>query len=106
MQEADSRQGRQAVADVLTELESTMRRAQAAGLQIWVTTPDGTVARDFDINVGVPSAPDPKPPAIPSPGGRRGGYTGSSCRECGSARMRRNGTCEVCEDCGATSGCS
>jgi len=34
------------------------------------------------------------------------GYTGQSCRECGSMKVRRNGTCTVCEDCGATSGCS
>ena len=34
------------------------------------------------------------------------GYTGNVCSTCGSARMRRNGTCELCEDCGSTSGCS
>lgn len=35
-----------------------------------------------------------------------GGYTGNPCPTCGSARMRRNGTCEVCDDCGTTTGCS
>jgi ribonucleoside-diphosphate reductase alpha chain len=34
------------------------------------------------------------------------GYTGESCRECGSMKVRRNGTCTLCEDCGSTSGCS
>jgi len=34
------------------------------------------------------------------------GYTGEACRECGSMKVRRNGTCTVCEDCGSTSGCS
>ena len=34
------------------------------------------------------------------------GYTGQSCRECGSMKVRRNGACTVCDDCGATSGCS
>lgn len=34
------------------------------------------------------------------------GYTGNVCAICGSARMRRNGTCELCEECGSTSGCS
>jgi len=34
------------------------------------------------------------------------GYTGDSCGSCGSMRVRRNGTCTVCDDCGATSGCS
>ena len=34
------------------------------------------------------------------------GFTGSICGGCGSVRMKRNGSCEVCMDCGATSGCS
>jgi ribonucleoside-diphosphate reductase alpha chain len=33
------------------------------------------------------------------------GYTGSSCSGCGSTKMKRNGSCELCMDCGATSGC-
>jgi len=37
---------------------------------------------------------------------RRAGYTGDGCSSCGSMRVRRNGTCVVCEDCGTTSGCS
>ncbi|GAA4524010.1 vitamin B12-dependent ribonucleotide reductase [Chelativorans composti] len=34
------------------------------------------------------------------------GYTGSMCMECQNFTMVRNGTCEKCETCGATSGCS
>jgi ribonucleoside-diphosphate reductase alpha chain len=34
------------------------------------------------------------------------GYTGESCRECGSMKVRQNGTCTLCETCGSTSGCS
>jgi ribonucleoside-diphosphate reductase alpha chain len=34
------------------------------------------------------------------------GYTGEQCPSCGSIRVKRNGSCTVCEDCGATSGCS
>ena len=34
------------------------------------------------------------------------GYTGSMCGGCGSFKLKRNGACEVCLDCGATSGCS
>jgi len=34
------------------------------------------------------------------------GYTGSTCSGCGSSKMKRNGSCELCLDCGATSGCS
>ncbi len=34
------------------------------------------------------------------------GYTGEQCVSCGSIRVKRNGSCTVCEDCGSTSGCS
>lgn len=36
------------------------------------------------------------------------GYTGDMCTnpDCGSMRMRHNGTCLVCEACGQSSGCS
>jgi len=34
------------------------------------------------------------------------GYTGEQCENCGSMRVRQNGTCKVCEDCGTTTGCS
>lgn len=34
------------------------------------------------------------------------GYTGEMCSTCGSSRVKRNGSCTVCEDCGTTSGCS
>lgn len=37
---------------------------------------------------------------------RSAGFTGSSCNECGSLQMVRNGTCEKCNSCGATTGCS
>jgi ribonucleoside-diphosphate reductase alpha chain len=37
---------------------------------------------------------------------KRQGYTGSICGSCASTKMKRNGSCEVCLDCGATSGCS
>lgn len=34
------------------------------------------------------------------------GYTGEQCSYCSSMRVKRNGSCTVCEDCGTTSGCS
>ena len=34
------------------------------------------------------------------------GYTGEQCTSCSSMRVKRNGACTVCEDCGTTSGCS
>ena len=37
---------------------------------------------------------------------RAKGYTGNACGECGQLTMVRNGSCEKCDSCGATSGCS
>ena len=34
------------------------------------------------------------------------GFTGAICSGCGSLRVKANGSCEVCLDCGSTSGCS
>lgn len=34
------------------------------------------------------------------------GFTGDICSNCGSMNMRANGTCNVCADCGTTTGCS
>jgi len=34
------------------------------------------------------------------------GYTGEMCPVCQSLRVRLNGTCLLCDDCGATTGCS
>lgn len=34
------------------------------------------------------------------------GYTGNTCAYCGSTRMQVAGHCEVCCDCGETTGCS
>ena len=34
------------------------------------------------------------------------GFTGTICGSCGSLRVKSNGSCELCLDCGSTSGCS
>ncbi|MFN3909773.1 MAG: vitamin B12-dependent ribonucleotide reductase [Candidatus Anstonellaceae archaeon] len=34
------------------------------------------------------------------------GYSGEQCPTCGSMKMKRNGNCLLCEDCGETTGCS
>ncbi len=34
------------------------------------------------------------------------GYTGEQCTSCGSMKLKRSGSCAVCEDCGNTTGCS
>jgi hypothetical protein len=54
---------------------------------------------------GEPGAPAPAP-RLSAHAARRQGYTGNTCMTCGSARMKVSGHCEVCEDCGSTTGCS
>ncbi|VVC00467.1 Vitamin B12-dependent ribonucleoside-diphosphate reductase [uncultured archaeon] len=34
------------------------------------------------------------------------GFTGAQCEGCGSMKVKQNGTCQVCIDCGETTGCS
>lgn len=55
-------------------------------------------------------APQAKPakskPKLKQKDAQKFGYTGEQCSNCGSIRVKRNGSCTVCEDCGETSGCS
>ena len=37
---------------------------------------------------------------------RAQGFTGAQCEACGSMKVKQNGTCQVCVDCGETTGCS
>jgi predicted nucleic acid-binding Zn ribbon protein len=37
---------------------------------------------------------------------REMGYTGDICAYCGGCKMTRSGSCQKCEDCGETGGCS
>lgn len=34
------------------------------------------------------------------------GFTGDECSHCGSMRMVNTGTCQTCQDCSTTTGCS
>ncbi len=43
---------------------------------------------------------------LKSAAAKQAGYTGEQCYSCGSIRVKRSGSCTVCEDCGTTSGCS
>ncbi|VVC01278.1 Vitamin B12-dependent ribonucleoside-diphosphate reductase [uncultured archaeon] len=37
---------------------------------------------------------------------RAQGFTGAQCEACGSMKVKQNGSCQVCVDCGETTGCS
>lgn len=67
--------------------------AQAAAFTHFVSDTPQTVSHASELPSKIENA-------------RQQGFTGSMCSGCGSSRMKRNGSCEVCLDCGATSGCS
>jgi len=48
-------------------------------------------------------APRPEPKVVVD---ARARFSGESCRNCGGVRLRRSGSCLVCEDCGESGGCS
>jgi len=50
-------------------------------------------------------APSPAP-AVPAHAPISQGFTGNMCAICGGSHMVRSGTCELCMDCGSTTGCS
>jgi ribonucleoside-diphosphate reductase alpha chain len=60
-----------------------------------------TVGSDY-----VTTAAAPKKAAINAKEAKQFGFTGEQCSNCSSLRVKRNGSCTVCEDCGTTSGCS
>ncbi len=37
---------------------------------------------------------------------RQSGFTGNQCSNCSGIHMKISGHCEVCTDCGTTTGCS
>jgi len=54
----------------------------------------------------IPSPPPSTNPDLLRTEARMKGYTGNQCSNCNSMRMKVSGHCEVCEDCGTTTGCS
>ena len=67
------------------------------------------VAMDVDIPAPKPdpvSTTDLGPPKLNREQASQMGFTGNCCSSCGSYQMVRNGTCEKCNSCGSTTGCS
>jgi ribonucleoside-diphosphate reductase alpha chain len=58
-----------------------------------------------DITKAANSGPSPTTPSA-STQARFQGYTGDACPECGHFTLIRNGTCQKCDSCGSTTGCS
>jgi hypothetical protein len=63
------------------------------------STAPNLAATLVDGEIGAPAARDRRT-------ARLSGYTGDTCTNCFSLQMKRNGSCLVCEACGATTGCS
>lgn len=52
------------------------------------------------------SPPPPVSNSVESQSARFKGYTGDACPSCGHFTLIRNGTCQKCDTCGSTTGCS
>lgn len=48
----------------------------------------------------------PAPSEDPTKIAKAQGFTGDTCSNCGSMKMKRNGSCMLCIECGTTTGCS
>lgn len=85
---------------------------RAGGLPAPIGNPDpAATVEDRPTRLGyeapVPAVEfEPGPPKMTRAQATSAGFTGNSCNECGSLQMVRNGTCEKCNSCGATTGCS
>lgn len=69
------------------------------GAHVSTSVGSGRFRAAWDEMVKVP------PGTTARPAVKFAGYTGDVCDRCGSSRMRRSGTCLVCDCCGDTSGC-
>ncbi|AOG03326.1 vitamin B12-dependent ribonucleotide reductase [Bosea sp. RAC05] len=86
--------------------------ANDAGRVVAQVAFDGNAALKSDIGV-LKLFPEPAQKVVSDSAARRSqatmmGYTGDLCQNpnCGSDRVRKTGTCTVCESCHTTSGCS
>ena len=93
------------------------------GVQIWAPSPAGLIRRIAKFRgpmvlkvdstavqrikeaAGNPSIMQGNP-KMPRSFSQLQGYTGDPCGECQALTLRHNGTCLLCDSCGATSGCS
>lgn len=67
-------------------------------------------SRGYYRGKSLPDHPKPIPEHTPLADARQvaraQGYTGNICSGCGGVHMQMAGHCEVCSDCGTTTGCS
>ncbi|UPA23043.1 vitamin B12-dependent ribonucleotide reductase [Candidatus Peribacteria bacterium] len=80
----------------------------AFAMRLPVVDEGSTAPSLFEDTVALPAVASEEAEAGPTTLeiAKQQGFTGSICGSCASTKMKRNGSCEVCLDCGATSGCS
>lgn len=86
----------QGQAIVLAEERTTFTNAQLSAM----------VERVSALPSVAPLDMEPGPSKMGRQQALQSGYTGNQCVTCNSLRMKISGHCEVCEDCGSSSGCS
>lgn len=62
--------------------------------------------RPFEADMLIGGEPEVPHPPVALAVAKQQGYTGNQCTMCYSMRMVVSGHCEVCQDCGSSSGCS
>lgn len=75
---------------------------QAAQAQLPGTTTVIKPKNAAAVQVDMSPAPSENPAAV----AKAQGFTGDTCSNCGSMKMKRNGSCMLCIECGTTTGCS
>ncbi len=90
-------QGSMAAANVI--LAYLNRRGESVlALQLLESWEDGSIA--------AAAVAAPEPPALTRESARSQGFTGDACTHCGSMKMQIAGHCQVCTECGTSTGCS
>jgi ribonucleoside-diphosphate reductase alpha chain len=84
----------------VTEVKTSAKKVLSEPILVRAEQPTGDDAPQAKPGKGKPA------PKLKSKDAQKFGYTGEQCQNCGSIRVKRNGSCTVCEDCGETSGCS
>jgi hypothetical protein len=74
--------------------------------KMWKGSPGRPVFWRIEAKKGAEGPVEPNPTLTQAEYARSQGYTGETCSNCLGMRMRRNGTCQLCDDCGQTTGCS
>lgn len=77
-----------------------------AGQAMQAQIPGTTVVEKPKNAAATQVSMSPAPSEDPTKIAKAQGFTGDTCGNCGSMKMKRNGSCMLCVECGMTTGCS